>query len=101
MVGNRSNGFERRGRRPHRFTTFSEIGYLLAEERSQVRNVVLVHGAWADGSGWQRTHDILRARGYNVSVVQNPLTSLADDVAAVDRVLARQDGATLLVGQYE
>ena len=65
---------------------------------ARVRNVVLVHGAWADGSGWQRTHDILRARGYNVSVVQNPLTSLADDVAAVDRVLARQDGATLLVG---
>ena len=63
-----------------------------------MRNVVLVHGAWADGSGWQRTHDILRARGYNVSVVQNPLTSLADDVAAVDRILARQDGATLLVG---
>ncbi len=69
-----------------------------AQERGQVRNIVLVHGAWADGSGWQRIHDILRARGYNVSVVQNPLTSLADDVAAVDRVLARQDGATLLVG---
>ena len=65
---------------------------------SQVRNVALVHGAWADGSGWQRAHDILRARGYNVSVVQNPLTSLADDVAAVDRILARQDGPTLLVG---
>jgi pimeloyl-ACP methyl ester carboxylesterase len=63
-----------------------------------VRNVVLVHGAWVDGSGWQRTHDILRARGYAVSVVQNPLTSLADDVAAVARVLARQDGAALLVG---
>jgi pimeloyl-ACP methyl ester carboxylesterase len=63
-----------------------------------VRNVALVHGAWADGSGWQRIHDILRARGYNVSVVQNPLTSLPDDVAAVDRILARQDGATLLVG---
>lgn len=61
-------------------------------------NVALVHGAWADGSGWQGIHDILRARGYRVSVVQNPLTSLADDVAAVDRVLARQDGATLLVG---
>ena len=44
------------------------------------RNVVLVHGAWADGSGWQSIHDILRARGYNVSVVQNPLTSHADDV---------------------
>ena len=63
-----------------------------------MRNIVLVHGAWADGSGWQGTHDILRARGYNVTVVQNPLTSLADDVAAVDRVLARQNGATLLVG---
>ena len=63
-----------------------------------MRNVALVHGAWADGSGWQGTHDILRARGYNVSVVQNPLTSLADDVAAVDRILARQDNPTLLVG---
>lgn len=63
-----------------------------------MKNIVLVHGAWADGSGWQHTHDILRARGYSVSVVQNPMTSLADDVAAVDRVLARQDGATLLVG---
>ena len=63
-----------------------------------MRNVALVHGAWADGSGWQGTHDILRARGYNVSVVQNPLTSLAADVAAVDRILARQDGPTLLVG---
>jgi pimeloyl-ACP methyl ester carboxylesterase len=61
-------------------------------------NIVLVHGAWADGSGWQGIHGILRARGYKVSIVQNPLTSLADDVAAVDRVLARQDGATLLVG---
>lgn len=63
-----------------------------------MKNIVLVHGAWADGSGWQNIHDILRARGYNVSVVQNPLTSLADDVAAVKRVLARQDGATLLAG---
>jgi pimeloyl-ACP methyl ester carboxylesterase len=63
-----------------------------------VKNIVLVHGAWADGSGWQSIHENLRARGYNVSVVQNPLTSLADDVAAVDRVLSRQDGGTLLVG---
>lgn len=61
-------------------------------------NIVLVHGAWADGSGWQRVHDLLRSRGYHVSIVQNPLTSLADDVAAVDRVLARQDGPVLLVG---
>jgi pimeloyl-ACP methyl ester carboxylesterase len=63
-----------------------------------MNNIVLVHGAWADGSGWQGVHDILRARGYNVSAVQNPLTSFADDVAAADRVLARQEGATLLVG---
>jgi len=61
-------------------------------------NIVLVHGAWADGSGWQGVHGLLQARGYKVSVVQNPLTSLADDVAATDRVLARQNGATLLVG---
>ena len=76
--------------------------HLHAQEKSQVRNqvknIVLVHGAWADGSGWQSIHDILRARGYNVSIVQNPLTSLADDVTAVKRVLARQDGAALLVG---
>lgn len=63
-----------------------------------MNNIVLVHGAWADGSGWQCVHEILGARGYSVSIVQNPLTSLADDVAATDRVLARQDGATLLVG---
>jgi len=63
-----------------------------------MNNIVLVHGAWADGAGWQHVHDILAARGYQVSVVQNPLTSLADDVAALDRVLARQVGATLLVG---
>jgi pimeloyl-ACP methyl ester carboxylesterase len=66
--------------------------------RNQAINIVLVHGAWADGSGWQGILEILQARGYNVSVVQNPLTSLADDVRAVQRVLARQDGATLLVG---
>lgn len=63
-----------------------------------MKNIVLVHGAWADGSGWQGVHDLLRERGYDVSVVQNPVTALADDVAAVGRVLARQDGATLLVG---
>ena len=63
-----------------------------------VKNVVLVHGAWADGSGWKAVYDILKKDGYNVSIVQNPLTSLADDVAAVDRVLARQDGPAILVG---
>lgn len=63
-----------------------------------VKNIVLVHGAWADGSGWKGVYDILKDRGYNVSIVQNPLTTLADDVAATDRVLARQDGPVLLVG---
>ena len=63
-----------------------------------VRNVVLVHGAFADGSGWRGVHDELTARGYRVSIVQNPLTSLADDVAATVRILDRQDGPTILVG---
>ena len=57
-----------------------------------------MHGAWADGTGWKPVYDILVKDGFNVSIVQNPLTSLADDVAAVDRVLARQDGPVILVG---
>jgi len=68
-----------------------------AQEKIDMKNIVLVHGAWADGSGWQAVYDILSARGYAVSIVQNPVTSLADDVAAVSRVLSRQDGPTLLV----
>jgi len=64
----------------------------------QVKNVVLVHGAFADGSGWHRVYDQLTERGYRVTIVQNPLTSLADDVAATHRVLDRQDGPTILVG---
>ena len=63
-----------------------------------VKNVVLVHGAFADGSGWRGVYDELTRRGYRVTIVQNPLTSLADDVAATDRALARQDGPTVLVG---
>lgn len=63
-----------------------------------VRNVVLVHGAFADGSGWRGVYDNLTARGYKVSIVQNPLTSLADDVAATRRVLDLQTGPTILVG---
>ncbi len=54
-----------------------------------MKNIVLVHGAWADGSGWQGVYDSLRARGYNVSIVQNPVTSLAHDVEAVDRIVDR------------
>ncbi|WP_426955688.1 alpha/beta fold hydrolase [Muricoccus radiodurans] len=62
------------------------------------RNVVLVHGAFADGSGWRGVYDELTRRGYRVSIVQNPLTFLADDVAATRRILDRQDGPTILVG---
>ncbi len=63
-----------------------------------VKNVVLVHGAFADGSGWRGVYDELTSRGYRVTIVQNPLTSLADDVAATRRALDRQDGPTVLVG---
>lgn len=63
-----------------------------------VRNVVLVHGAFADGSGWRSVYDELTGRGYHVTIVQNPLTSLADDVAATKRALARLDGRAILVG---
>ena len=63
-----------------------------------IRNVVLVHGAFADGSGWRNVYNDLTARGYAVTIVQNPLTSLADDVAATTRALDRQDGPAILVG---
>ena len=63
-----------------------------------VKNVVLVHGGFVDGSGWQGVYDILKKDGYNVSIVQNPTTSLADDVAATKRTLAAQDGPAILVG---
>jgi pimeloyl-ACP methyl ester carboxylesterase len=62
-----------------------------------VRNVVLVHGAWADGSGWRGVYDILVKDGYQVSIVQEPLTSFQDDVAATRRILALQDGPCILV----
>src|SRR5258708_4761460 len=66
-------------------------------EEHRVRNIVLVHGAWADGSGWKGVYDILVKDGYNVSIVQEPETSFKDDVAATKRVLAQQDGSCILV----
>ncbi len=63
-----------------------------------VKNVVLVHGGFVDGSGWQGVHAELRKRGYRVTVVQNPTTSLADDVAVTKRALAAQEGPAILVG---
>ncbi len=66
-------------------------------QEHRVRNIVLVHGAWADGSGWKGVHDILVKDGYNVSIVQEPETSFKEDVAATKRVLALQDGPCILV----
>ncbi len=63
-----------------------------------LQNIVLVHGAWVDGSGWRAVSDILTRKGYRVTVVQEPETSFRDDVAATRRVLDHQDGPTLLVG---
>jgi pimeloyl-ACP methyl ester carboxylesterase len=65
---------------------------------ASVKNVVLVHGGFVDGAGWAGVYKILRKSGYQVSVVQNPTTSLQDDVAATQRVLAMQDGPAILVG---
>lgn len=66
-------------------------------ENHRVRNIVLVHGAWADGSGWRGVYDILVKDGYKVSIVQEPETSFNDDVAATKRILALQDGPCILV----
>lgn len=73
-------------------------GLAAAATATPVRNIVLVHGAFADGSGWQPVADILTRDGYTVSVVQEPLTSLADDVTATNRILDRQNGPAVLVG---
>ena len=63
-----------------------------------VQNVVLVHGGFVDGSGWQGVYDLLKKDGYNVSIVQNPTISLADDVGFTKRTLAAQNGPAILVG---
>jgi len=63
-----------------------------------VKNIVLVHGAFVDGGGWRPVYDILVKDGYHVSLVQEPLTSFAEDVTATKRILDRQDGPAILVG---
>jgi pimeloyl-ACP methyl ester carboxylesterase len=64
----------------------------------QINNVVLVHGGFVDGSGWESVYTMLKKQGYTVAVVQNPTISLADDVAVTKRVIAAQDGPVILVG---
>lgn len=65
---------------------------------SKIKNVVLVHGAFVDGSGWRAVYDILTKRGYDVTIAQIPLTSLKDDNATVRRALDKVDGPAVLVG---
>jgi pimeloyl-ACP methyl ester carboxylesterase len=73
-------------------------GALSAQNQAhRIPNIVLVHGAWADGSGWKGVYDILVKDGYNVSMVQEPETSFQEDVAATKRVLAQQNGPCILI----
>lgn len=92
-----------------RLTTCMQKGFLflcllmpltasLHAQELKIKNIVLVHGAFTDGSSWSAVISILQSKGYHVTAVQNPLTSLKDDVAATERVLARQTGSVLLVG---
>ncbi len=78
-------------------TLFAAEASAQTAKPAEARNVVLVHGAWADGSSWAEVISRLQAAGLNVTAVQNPLTSLADSVAATRRALALQDGPTVLV----
>jgi pimeloyl-ACP methyl ester carboxylesterase len=71
---------------------------LIISSTAQVKNIVIVHGAFADGSGFKELYKILSKKGFNVTIVQNPLTSLKDDVDAALRALDKQDGPTILVG---
>jgi len=93
--------------RRYRTTLIAATSFLLAtavttgaaaQTDKTVKNVVLVHGAWADGSSWSKVIPLLEAKGLHVVAVQNPLTSLADDVAATKRAIALQDGPVILVG---
>ncbi len=70
----------------------------MSQSHTEIKNVVLVHGAFADGSCWSKLIPLLKAKGLNVTATQNPLTSLADDVAAVKLLLTQQNGPVLLVG---
>jgi pimeloyl-ACP methyl ester carboxylesterase len=79
-------------------TALSLISSAVPAKAEPLKNIVLVHGAWVDASGWKPVYDILTKEGFHVSMVQEPETSFADDVTAAKRVLDLQDGPTLLVG---
>src|SRR5437773_1860716 len=77
---------------------YQEVFMSQATADGGVKNVVLVHGGFVDGSGWQGVYETLKKDGYVVSIVQNPTISLADDVAVTKRILAAQNGPVILVG---
>lgn len=79
-------------------SAFLLMGAAVPAMAAPIKNIVLVHGAFVDGGGWRPVYDILVADGYNVTLVQEPLTSFAEDVAATTRILDRQDGPAILVG---
>lgn len=79
-------------------TALATLSAVAPANAAPLKNIVLVHGAWVDASGWKPVYDILTREGFHVAMVQEPETSLADDVAATRRVLDMQDGPTLLVG---
>jgi pimeloyl-ACP methyl ester carboxylesterase len=78
--------------------TFTTKAAAQGEAKTPVKNILLVHGAWADGSSWSKVIPLLTAAGLHVVAVQLPLTSLADDIAATKRAIALEDGPVLLVG---
>lgn len=79
-------------------TTAIAMGVAQAAEAAPIKNIVLVHGAFVTGAGWKPVYEILAKDGYHVSVAEHPLTSFADDVTAVKRIVDQQQGPTLLVG---
>src|SRR5258708_33123969 len=76
----------------------SAYSAISTKETTMAKNIVLVHGGFVDGAGWEGVYKILKRDGYNVSIVQNPTISLDDDVAVTKRILAAQDGPAILVG---
>jgi pimeloyl-ACP methyl ester carboxylesterase len=80
-------------------TTFAALGAIApAAQSAPVKSIVLVHGAFVDGSGWMGVYEVLERDGFKVSIVQNPTESLEDDVAATKRVIDAQEGNVLLIG---
>jgi pimeloyl-ACP methyl ester carboxylesterase len=71
---------------------------VVQDTNSRVKNIVLVHGTFADGSSWSKVIPLLQEMGYHAVAVQNPMTSLADEVAFTKRIIALQDGPVILVG---